>query len=166
MYHQCGSLRTRQQMAEGITRQEDIPDIHSYVNTAVPHQCGRQRFFKTLLLSKFDVPLGYFEKAVILLKHIQYVPLSSVQFSRSVVSDSLRPHEPQHARPPCPSPTPGVHPNPYHQLATDSLEMFKMYLPNKTQMTVPLPSRHSVKMVKYVLFYRYNEVYITVGFKK
>ena len=36
---------------------------------------------------------------------------SSVQFSRSVVSDSLRPRELQHARPPCPSPTPGVHPN-------------------------------------------------------
>ena len=34
---------------------------------------------------------------------------SSVQFSRSVVSDSLWPHEPQHARPPCPSPTPKVH---------------------------------------------------------
>ena len=32
----------------------------------------------------------------------------SVQFSRSVVSSSLRPHELQHARPPCPSPTPGV----------------------------------------------------------
>ena len=31
------------------------------------------------------------------------------QFSRSVMSDSLRPHESQHARPPCPSPTPGVH---------------------------------------------------------
>ena len=36
----------------------------------------------------------------------------SVQLSHSVVSDSLRPHEPQHARVPCPSPTPGVHPNP------------------------------------------------------
>ena len=35
----------------------------------------------------------------------------SVQFSRSVVSDSLWPHESQHARPPCPSPTPGVHSN-------------------------------------------------------
>ena len=33
----------------------------------------------------------------------------SVQFSRSVVSDSLRPHESQHTRPPCPSPTPGVY---------------------------------------------------------
>ena len=34
------------------------------------------------------------------------------QFSHSVISDSLQPHEPQHIRPPCPSPTPGVHPNP------------------------------------------------------
>ena len=34
-----------------------------------------------------------------------------VQFSHSVMSDSLRPHEPQHARPPCPSPTPRVYSN-------------------------------------------------------
>ena len=34
-----------------------------------------------------------------------------IQFSRSVVSDSLQPHEPQHARPPCPSPNPGIYPN-------------------------------------------------------
>ena len=39
--------------------------------------------------------------------------MCSVQFSHSVVSDSLWPHEPQHAGPPCPSPTPGVHPNPH-----------------------------------------------------
>ena len=38
---------------------------------------------------------------------------SSVQFSRSVMSDSLQPHESQHIRPLCPSPTPGVHPNPW-----------------------------------------------------
>ena len=37
------------------------------------------------------------------------IPFSSVQFSRSFVSNSLRPHESQHARPPCPSPTPRVH---------------------------------------------------------
>ena len=37
--------------------------------------------------------------------------LLSVQFSHSVMSDSLWPHELQHARPPCPSPTPGVHSN-------------------------------------------------------
>ena len=40
---------------------------------------------------------------------ITFPRLASVQFSRSVVSDSLRPHELQHARPPCPSPNPGVH---------------------------------------------------------
>ena len=37
--------------------------------------------------------------------------IASVQFSHSVVSDSLWPHESQHARPPCPSPTPGVYSN-------------------------------------------------------
>ena len=37
---------------------------------------------------------------------------SSVQFSCLVVSDSWRPHDQKHARPPCPSPTPGIHPNP------------------------------------------------------
>ena len=37
--------------------------------------------------------------------------LYAVQFSHSVVSHSLQPHKPQHARPPCPSPTPRVYPN-------------------------------------------------------
>ena len=41
-----------------------------------------------------------------------WLPLChSVQFSRSVMSDSLQPHESQHAWPPCPSPTPGVYTN-------------------------------------------------------
>ena len=40
--------------------------------------------------------------------HLEH-QIRSDQISRSVVSDSLRPHESQHARPPCPSPTPGVH---------------------------------------------------------
>ena len=40
-----------------------------------------------------------------------FCTLSSVQFSRSVMSDSLWPHESLHARPPCPSPTPGVYSN-------------------------------------------------------
>ena len=42
---------------------------------------------------------------------ITFKCLSSVQFSRSVMSDSLRPHESQHARPPCPSLTPRVYSN-------------------------------------------------------
>ena len=40
-------------------------------------------------------------------------PIYSVQFSHSVMSNSLQPQESQHARPPCPSPTPGVHSNSY-----------------------------------------------------
>ena len=43
--------------------------------------------------------------------HCLIPTFSSVQFSQSVVSDSLRPHESQHARPPCPSPTPRIYSN-------------------------------------------------------
>ena len=56
-----------------------------------------------LLFAKFRLKLKKVGKTI--------RPFSSVQFSHSVVSDSLRPHESQHARPPCPSPTPGVHPD-------------------------------------------------------
>ena len=44
-------------------------------------------------------------------KIMAFVPISSVQFSHSVVSNSLKPHESQHPRPPCPSPTLGVYSN-------------------------------------------------------
>ena len=47
-----------------------------------------------------------------LLTYFSTMALNTLQFGGSVVSNSLRPCEPQHARPPCPSPTPGVHPNP------------------------------------------------------
>ena len=50
-------------------------------------------------------------KRHLLLGRKSMTDLSSVQFSGSVVSDSLRPHESQHARPPCPSPTPRLHPD-------------------------------------------------------
>ena len=43
--------------------------------------------------------------------HKGQIKYSSVQFSRSVMSNSLWPHGPHHARPPCLSPTPGVYPN-------------------------------------------------------
>ena len=57
------------------------------------------------LLQKFRLKLKKVRKTT------RSFHFTSVQFSRSVVSDSLRPHESQHARPPCPSPTSGVHPN-------------------------------------------------------
>ena len=43
--------------------------------------------------------------------YLSFSPLLFNHFSRSIVSNSLRPHESQHARSPCPSPTPGVHKN-------------------------------------------------------
>ena len=58
---------------------------------------------------------------------------SSVQFSWSVMSDSLQPHESQHARPPCPSPTPGVHSKSYpsswwcHPATSASVVPFSSY---------------------------------------
>ena len=45
-----------------------------------------------------------------MLERVQWLPIS-IQFSCSVKSHSLQPHELQHARPSCPSPTPGVYPN-------------------------------------------------------
>ena len=54
--------------------------------------------------------------------------LASVQFSPSVVYDSLWTHEPQHARPPCPSPTPRVHPNPYPLMPSSLLILYRPLL--------------------------------------
>ena len=64
--------------------------------------------------------------------HIQECSL--VHFSHSVVFDSLRPHELQHAGPPCPSPTPGVDPNPCplsqwcHAIISSSVDPFSSCL--------------------------------------
>ena len=57
---------------------------------------------------------------------------SSVQFSHSVVSDSPWPHESQHSRPPCPSPTPGVH--------SDSRPSSQWYHPAISSSVVPFSS--------------------------
>jgi len=62
---------------------------------------GRLTFPKNLSLPSYP-----FYCHIFVHKHF-----SSVQFSHSVVSDSLQPHRSQHTRPPCPSPTPRVHPN-------------------------------------------------------
>ena len=50
--------------------------------------------------------LDYFQVSTLPLFYLLFLKFSSVQFSPSVMSDSLRPHEPQHARLPCPSATP------------------------------------------------------------
>ena len=53
----------------------------------------------------------HFDKILIAAFQNHIYLFSSVQFSHSVVYNSLQPHGPQHTRPPCPSPTPGVYPN-------------------------------------------------------
>ena len=68
-----------------------------------------KKFFKKL--KKRNTEVGYHGLLqVIFLTKIK-CQISSVQFSHSVMSDSLGPHESQHSRPPCPSPTPRVHSN-------------------------------------------------------
>ena len=59
-------------------------------------------YFTFKLMKYMILPLG---------KSVHLKPFISVQFSRSVMSDSLWPHGMQHARPPCPSPTPRVYSN-------------------------------------------------------
>ena len=63
-------------------------------------------------LLKHDIRVKILPKCPLRDEWVKNVQFSSVQFSHSVVSNSLRPHELQHARPPCPSPTPRVHLNP------------------------------------------------------
>ena len=68
--------------------------------TRLGADCGSDH---ELLIAKFRLKLKKVEKTT--------RPFSSVQFTHSVMSDSLWPHESQHARPPCPSPTPRVYSN-------------------------------------------------------
>ena len=63
-------------------------------------------FFTTTAIWK---PLNNIREIKVLTFDCKELNSDSVQFSCLVVSDSLQPHESQHTRPPCPSPTPGVH---------------------------------------------------------
>ena len=70
---------------------------------------------------------------------------NSVQFSRSVVSDSLQPHESQHARPPCPSPSPGVH--------SDSRPSSRWCHPAISSSVVPLVASYILSVVLSSVFW-------------
>ena len=74
------------------------------------------------------------------------------QFSQSVVSDSLRPHEQQHTRPPCPSPTLGVHPNP--------CPLSQWYHPTMSSSVVPFSCPQSFPDLGYFLI---NQLFTTGG---
>ena len=79
---------------------------------AGPQACGLKDFHATVK-SNWDTPGVQMSQCEAgLPSNLTSEPSQFSSVSRSVVSDSLRPHELQHTRPPCPSPTPGVHPNP------------------------------------------------------
>ena len=74
-------------------------------------KCSLSLFKYESEIIKFDLASYNININIVLFTSLSQVPWTAPQFSRSVVSDSLRPHELQHARPTCPSTTPGVHPN-------------------------------------------------------
>ena len=78
--------------------QPNMEKLYTVSKTRLGADCDSDH---ELLIAKFRLKLKEVGKTT--------RPFRSDQISRSVVSDSLRPHESQHARPPCPSPTPGVH---------------------------------------------------------
>ena len=82
------------------------PVVFQSVQCPAPHHHSGDGCISTYQLNL--IPFGTWVENRFVIK-INSIQFSSVQFSRSVVSESLRPHESQHARPPCPSPTPGVH---------------------------------------------------------
>ena len=81
----------------------------SKINSTFNHIANLTLKASKFALFCFTVFIFYFHvKNCILFASFTVHQLSSVQFSRSLVSDSLRPYGLQHARPRCPSPTPGV----------------------------------------------------------
>ena len=82
-----------------ISRRKEIIKIRAEIN---------EKEMKETIVNINKTKSLFFEKIKLTKLSVQF---SSVQFRHSVVSDSLQPHELQHARPPCPSPTPRVHSN-------------------------------------------------------
>ena len=95
------------ELAYKIIEARQVPNLHSKL-VGLRLRKKLQLGPKTVLQKKNS--LFFLEGQSFSIKFFNWFT-RSVQFSHSVVSDSLRPHESQHARPPCPSPTPGVHPD-------------------------------------------------------
>ena len=99
-----------------------IWELLTFIHTSSSRQGWRWQSRRTLAISMLEKRYsGASRESVVtcvesdvlafLLQRGNQFASSSVQFSHPVISDSLWPHEPQHARPPCPSPTPRVYPN-------------------------------------------------------
>ena len=85
---------------------------HLYIFYFLIYFKGRGENVSLLYLCNQELLGNYFWYDFICIVIYAFHLLLSVQFNHSVMSDSLGPHEPQHSRLPCPSPTPRVHPNP------------------------------------------------------
>ena len=103
-------MKTRETGTEGHNITKDI-DKKVIRTTGHSNPKKRKMNLDIRLFTKINSIWCTWKKTSITLKKKVTDTFSSGQFSRSVVSDSLWPHELQHARPPCPSPTPGVHSN-------------------------------------------------------
>ena len=107
-------------MGENICKQSNWQRINlQYIQTVhvVQYQKNKQpnvkkmsrKYKQTFRQRKHTDGLEAHKKVL----NVTIIQFGSVQFSHSVVSDYLPPYESQHARPPCPSPTPGVYSNSY-----------------------------------------------------
>ena len=103
------------------------------LNTGEPHQLAHTESLFTL--TGKGLSLQKMEEVLLLQMH----QLSSVQFSHSVMSDSLRPHESQHARPPYLSPTPEFTQIHVHRVSDDIQPSHPLSLPSPP---APNPSQH------------------------
>ena len=83
-----------------------VYEISCWLTHPWPNLCFQWNDMLWLALGLDDLKLSPWKEGD---DYFDWLQFSSVQFSPSVVFDSLRPHESQHARSPCPSPTPGVH---------------------------------------------------------
>ena len=81
----------------------DLLELQGTLKSLHQHHSGRAKRYlrKDLAIHDSLTGLKLFQMMIIIIR--------SDQIGLSVVSDSLRPHESQHTRPPCPSPTPGIH---------------------------------------------------------
>ena len=100
---QCGRPGFNPWVGKTPWRRDWLPTQYSCLESSMDRRAWRARVHA---VAKRQIQLTFTEWPNAVLW------ISLVQFSHLVVSDSLRPHEPQHARPPCPSPTPRVYSNP------------------------------------------------------
>ena len=87
-----------------------------------------------------------------------YYPFNSVQFTYSVVSNSLKPHGLQHARPPCPSPTPGVYSNscPLNRWCHPNLILCHPLLPPSSFPSIRIFSDESVLCIRWPKYWSFS----------